>query len=126
MYKILTGLLVFVLVLPVKARTSEFETPRTLVEAPDFDQPKGEGIERFFTFKNPLNRGEALRFTVETKEEITYEIYNLVGKMVYRLTPENKDGRHAVDIPTDEFQSGIYFLKASGSKTSAVKRFVLS
>lgn len=129
MYKILAvGFLWVAWALPTHARARAFDVPRTMVEAFDFDfdQPKAEGLERFFTFKNPLNRGEAIRFNVESKEEIVYEVYNLVGKLVYRATPENKDGKHTVEIPTDEFQSGIYFLKASNGKTTVVKRFVLS
>jgi hypothetical protein len=126
MYKILLALILFASTSTFGARAADFDAIRIIVEAPDVDQPKADGLERYLTFKNPLNRGEYIRFSVETREELSYEIYNLVGKLVYRATPEVKDGRQYVEIPTDELQSGIYFLKVSGNKSSATKRFVLS
>ncbi|MCS7085516.1 MAG: T9SS type A sorting domain-containing protein [Bacteroidia bacterium] len=110
-----------------RAVTAEpFNVPKIVVEAPEYDQPKPEGLERYLTFSNPHSRGEAIRLTVETREEAVYEVYNLVGKLVWRARPELKDGRQYIEIPTDEWQSGIYFMKASTSKATVVKRFVIS
>jgi len=83
-------------------------------------------------FPNPFNPTTEIRFTIQEKSDVHLTIYNLLGKVVNKVTYNNLDiGNYSYvwnskDLNGNSVASGIYFYELrAGSKYHAIKKMVL-
>jgi len=83
-------------------------------------------------FPNPFNPTTEIRFTISEKSDVHLTIYNLLGKVVNKVTYNNLDiGNYSYvwnskDLNGNSVASGIYFYELrAGSKYHAIKKMVL-
>lgn len=80
------------------------------------------GIEELNTtfsnsvYPNPMENMFNLTFSIEESKELSFELYDLSGKLIYVLLNDRiKKGKNTIQFSTDHLVSGIYFLKVSAA-----------
>lgn len=86
--------------------------------------------EKFYLYEpypNPFNIATTLEFDLPTNQEITIEIYNLLGQRVLKLFDNNefRAGRHRYYISLNELTSGVYILKFNSNQLKGTKKLIL-
>ena len=74
----------------------------------------------FDVFPNP-NHGEFTLRTVKTINEISVEISDINGKLIYNETRSGLDNT----LQISNIQRGVYFVKVSSNYGNVIKRFVV-
>ncbi len=78
-------------------------------------------------YPNPFNPLTKIKFDVPEKSSISLKIYNISGKEIANLYNGNVNaGVFEVNWNATNFSSGVYFLKFSSEKYSAIKKLVLT
>ncbi len=73
-------------------------------------------------FPNPFCDSFTLDMKTKGSSNLTINIYNVTGELVYQL-PETQQKSHFA-IQTDEWQKGIYFIRFNSGTESTVKKIV--
>ena len=78
-------------------------------------------------FPNPFNPSTRIRYTLSSRQSVSVEIYDLLGRKIEQLVDEVKEtGSHEVEWNAQEKSSGVYFYKMRiGERTIAVRKMVL-
>ncbi len=108
---------------------------RGLYKCEDFVQKDGESIEENNSFANSLEMSiypnpvvseATIRFNVESTAAVSYQIYDLAGRMVQNATLGNYgQGSHSVNFNVNGLSAGSYIVKVqAGSATSTSKILV--
>lgn len=95
--------------------------------------PVGEtfGLPSEFTlsqnFPNPFNPSTRIRYTLSSRQLVSVEIYDLLGRKIVQLVNEVKEvGSYEVDWNAHGVSSGVYLCRMRfGDKTIAVRKMVL-
>lgn len=64
-------------------------------------------------FPNPFNSIMTVAYTLHSPSEVTAEIYNLKGNILFSNNEFRAPGSHTMSIDLDKASSGIYFLRIS-------------
>lgn len=77
-------------------------------------------------YPNPMTDNGTIAFTLNASADVTISIYNLQGKLVKMIKAGKlSSGEQKVQIPTDEFTKGTYFVSVDGSAIHATSKFVV-
>ena len=74
----------------------------------------------FDIYPNP-NHGEFTLKTIKTNSEISVEVSDINGKLIYN---ETRNGLHN-NLQISNIHRGIYFIKVSSNNDNVIKRFVV-
>ena len=74
----------------------------------------------FEIFPNP-NQGEFTLKTIKTNSDISVEISDINGKLIYNETRSGLDN----NLQISNIQRGVYFIKVSSNNDNVIKRFVV-
>ena len=108
---------------------------RGLYKCEDFVQKDGESIEENNSFANSLEMSiypnpvvseATINFNVEETAAVSYQIYDLSGRMVQNATLGNYgQGSHSVNFNVNGLTTGSYIVKVqAGSATKTTKILV--
>lgn len=85
------------------------------------------GANNMQLFPNPANSTANVSFELSTKEEVTVNVYNTLGELVYT---ENKGemapGKQLVAINTENFANGMYMVELVAGDNKTVTRMNVS
>ncbi|MBN1145302.1 MAG: T9SS type A sorting domain-containing protein [Bacteroidales bacterium] len=71
----------------------------------------------FRVYPNPASRLTSITFNPETRSELTLELFNNVGRMVYSTNIPTGTGKQ--EIPVDELPEGLYMIRLFTGQTVA-------
>ncbi|MEX0746552.1 MAG: T9SS type A sorting domain-containing protein [Rhodothermales bacterium] len=117
--KLLVLLLMAAVAMPVSASPSDGDDTR-LENATD----KPDGYVLSSAYPNPFNPSTSFSLTVKERQEVTVEVFNLLGNRVKRLfegTMESGETR-TFTFNADDLPSGIYLYRARGEKFTAARQ----
>jgi hypothetical protein len=79
----------------------------------------------FFVYPNPAERLTFIKFNQETREDITIELFNNLGRLVYtRFIPAGTD---KTEIPVEDYPSGFYIFRlVSNNKLVGISKLIIS
>ena len=89
------------------------------------DKPDGYVLSS--AYPNPFNPATCFSLTVKERQEVTVEVFNLLGNRVRRLfegTMESGETR-TFTFNADDLPSGIYLYRARGEKFTAARQMTL-
>jgi hypothetical protein len=79
----------------------------------------------FIVYPNPAGRLAHIRFNQETGEDITIQLFNNLGRLVY--SKREPAGTYITDIPVEDYPDGLYILRLVGSnKLMGVSKLTIS
>ena len=78
--------------------------------------------ETIFIYPNPANKNLFLQLSETLKGNITFQIYDVVGREASPLAPLQRRGEYEIDISS--LSSGVYFLKINEGENTVVKKFL--
>ncbi|MCD4731237.1 MAG: T9SS type A sorting domain-containing protein [Bacteroidales bacterium] len=81
-------------------------------------------IQRVETFPNPFNSTFDILFNLTEPEIITFEIYNLLGKIIHSETIEAHLGENRLKFDGTKLKPGIYFCSLSDSRSTITRRII--
>jgi hypothetical protein len=77
-------------------------------------------------YPNPANGNTNLQFNLSEAQNVTVEVYTLLGENVYTQTAGSMAaGIHQITIPGTHLPSGVYFVKFTTNNTTITKRLVI-
>lgn len=77
-------------------------------------------------FPNPFNPRTRIRYSIPTKSNVEFTIYNLLGQRITTLMNEIKEpGSYEVEWNADGLSSGIYFCRMQAGVFTASKKLVM-
>lgn len=66
----------------------------------------------FSVFPNPFENQTHIGFTLENRQNVSIEVYNLMGERIIRIADKTyESGRHVETFHAAELNAGIYFVK---------------
>lgn len=122
-------LLLFALltVAPENSAASPFAADRALVvdQASPDDRPDGFVLSA--AFPNPFNPQTSFSLTTERRQEVTVEVFNILGISVKRLFKGTMDANETrtFTFEADDLPSGIYLYRVSGESFTATRQMTL-
>ena len=77
-------------------------------------------------YPNPANGNTNLEFKLNEEQNVSVDIYNLLGEKVYEQG-EGKmaSGLHLITMPCSSLPSGVFFVKLTTDNTSVTKKLVI-
>jgi photosystem II stability/assembly factor-like uncharacterized protein len=76
-------------------------------------------------YPNPFNPVTKIKFDVPESGNISFKVYDVLGKVIYSLN-ENKDaGTYEINFNGNDFASGIYYYSIEANGLTDVKKMVL-
>jgi hypothetical protein len=79
--------------------------------------PKGKGLTAK-AFPNPAHDVLTVDIEVEKKSDVTIELRDILGRLVWQSKAENTEGSLSLPIPLTGIANGNYFLKVSNGLTT--------
>ena len=108
---------------------------RGLYKCEDFVQKEGESIEENTSFvnslemniyPNPIVNNATINFNVEAATTVSYQIYDLSGRMVQNATLGNYgQGSHSVNFNVNALSSGAYIIKVQAGAVSNTSKILV-
>ncbi|MBN1339125.1 MAG: PKD domain-containing protein [Bacteroidales bacterium] len=84
-----------------------------------------EGISMGDLYPNPAEESVYINFNLNRPGEFNVAVFDQNGRQVYTSHHSPDKGNYRLEVPVDEFVSGLYTLKVSASDGSfAVRRFI--
>lgn len=85
-----------------------------------------EDFVLFQNYPNPFNPVTYIRYSLPAADNVTIEIFNILGQKIITLVNEKQDsGIHTVEFDADKFVSGIYFYRIRTDHFQETKKMVL-
>jgi len=76
-------------------------------------------------FPNPTNGNSTLTYSIQQKENVRFEIYDVTGKLIYTENkPEQNAGEYSVVVPMEKLSDGIYFCRFTAGQITNTMRIV--
>lgn len=86
--------------------------------------PERSGILR--NYPNPFNSYTVIEFSLETRQNISLDIYDILGRRIETLSSAAcEDGIHRVTWQADDIPSGIYYCRLSLADWVAIRKVTL-
>lgn len=83
-------------------------------------------VSYFEIYPNPTNSTANIAFTLDNKQNVTIEMFNLLGEKVYEQNEGRMDaGSHNVAIEKGSLKAGIYFVRFSTNDGAITKKLVI-
>lgn len=80
----------------------------------------------FDVYPNPATTRASVDFTLSNSEEVTLEVYNKIGSLVYTRAEGNLlPGEYTFEIPTSDLAKGIYMVNIKTAQGSSMKKLVV-
>jgi hypothetical protein len=77
-------------------------------------------------YPNPFNPTTTIRYSIDTEEFVTIDVYDVLGKKVAQpVNQKESAGVYTVQFNGSAVPSGIYFYRVTAGSSSATKRMVL-
>ncbi len=76
-----------------------------------FDPVAVEACSDFTVFPNPANNKLNIRFFSETEDEIIFEVYDVIGRLIISKTAVVAKGNNLLSLDISSVASGVYMLK---------------
>lgn len=108
---------------PVKSRSSENGD----IAPPPPPPPPPSGIELYQNVPNPFIKNTTIKFELDEAADVSFQIYNVEGRVIKDLSGHYKEGTHTLDIRSNDLGAhGVYYytLKANGYEMT--RRMVLT
>lgn len=84
------------------------------------------GAQVINAYPNPANNSVSLKFNVKQTEDITVNIYDLTGKIIFtKVYKDVPSGEQIIDLETQNIAAGTYVLSAKGATTNAMVRLIV-
>ena len=78
-------------------------------------------------FPNPANTSANLRLVLDKTEQISVDVFNMLGEKVYSVNQTSiAAGEHYIKIDTQELANGVYMVNVVTSEGTTTKKFVVS
>ena len=77
-------------------------------------------------FPNPSSGNSSLVVSSDKSENAFFNIYNAVGELIMIQNATIHSGINSIGLNTESFENGIYFIKNSQEKNSAVLKLVIA
>lgn len=88
-------------------------------------QEIGEGVS-FNMYPNPTNSNTNLSFQLAKDQNVTVEVYNMVGQQVYS---DNEgllsSGTHTITIDGQGLKSGVYFVRFTSDNATTTQKLII-
>lgn len=122
-------LLFFTLLLgsPGASAATDLIVPRAHVVDETAPDDKPDGFVLSAAYPNPFNPRTSFSLTTERRQEVTVEIFNILGISVKRLfsgTMEANETR-TFTFEADDLPSGVYLYRVSGESFTATRQMTL-
>jgi len=90
-----------------------------------FEQPTAFELEQ--NYPNPFNPSTTIRFSLATPQDVTLEVYNMLGQRVATLIQNQKmsAGRHIQTFDATSLSSGMYIYRISTSEFVQSRKMLL-
>ncbi len=98
---------------------NENSQARTLSTAEEENLVPNEDIP--FTanaYPNPFNENLNLQLSLSDESQVTMQLFNRVGQLVYNNTIQLQAGNHGIDLPLSAIPDGLYILKLANGNRS--------
>ena len=77
-------------------------------------------------YPNPFNPTTMIQYSIPADQQVSLNIYNLLGQKVLTLVNEvQKAGQHEVNFNASDLASGVYFYKLEAGSLSSIKKMIL-
>ncbi|MBX3006796.1 MAG: T9SS type A sorting domain-containing protein [Melioribacteraceae bacterium] len=77
-------------------------------------------------YPNPFNPSTEISFSISNTEEVSLEVYNMIGQKVAVLINETMNaGSHSVKFNAFNMASGVYLYKLTAGKFVSIKKMIL-
>jgi len=77
-------------------------------------------------YPNPFNPVTRIEFELTKAQNVKVDVYNLMGRLVARLTDDNYDaGRHTIEWKPINLSSGMYFLRLEAQEGILYRKMML-
>lgn len=87
---------------------------------------KVNGAQVINAYPNPTNNAVSLKFNVKQTEDVTIQIYDLTGKVIFTKVYRNlASGQQIIDLETQDIAAGTYVLTAKGTTTNAMVKLIV-
>ena len=100
-----------------------------MLDADDENDDRPEVPREFVlhqNYPNPANPTTTVAFELAHNDDITFDLFNLLGQRVTQITRENLPaGYHEIELDLNGNPSGVYFYRLTTSEGSDVKKLVL-
>lgn len=75
---------------------------------------------------NPFSTTSSIKFSTPTPGEVTFKVFDVIGKQVYNSTITAEAGINVINLNAADFNAGAYFYTVSNGQKSFTKRMVVS
>jgi Peptidase family C25/Secretion system C-terminal sorting domain len=98
-----------------------------ILDADDDDRPAVPTVFSLYqNYPNPANPSTTISFNLPDTDDITLEIYNILGQKTEELAENSlAAGYHEVYLDLSEYASGVYFYRLTTSNGSDTKKLTL-
>jgi len=111
--------------IPAKYVLQSASAPVTGIIALGIQQIAANGPS-FELYPNPTNNTTNLAFKLEQDQNVTVEVYNMLGEAVYATnTGMMSAGQHIISINGSNFRNGIYFVRFNTDNSTSTQKLVI-
>lgn len=75
---------------------------------------------------NPFNNHTTILFTSDKAETVTFQVVDVLGKVVYYKNMFANVGSNTIELSTSDFDSGLYYYTLTNSESSLSKRMIVN
>jgi len=87
---------------------------------------ENQNILSFNVYPNPASGQISIRWNQAEQENVSLQITDHLGQVVFTAAPEMMSpGIHSINIPSEQFANGIYFVKMQGENSNVVKKITV-
>ncbi len=77
-------------------------------------------------YPNPFNSSTTIRYTISKPENVTFEVFNLLGqKIITLIDKQMPSGSHKVEFTAENLPSGVYLYRIKTGKYQETKKMIL-
>jgi len=82
-------------------------------------------LSDIIVYPNPNTGAFSIQFIAQTGEEYSIEVFNALRELVWQKENFASQGLCTIDIDLQKFTSGVYLIRISNSKTTALKKVIV-
>jgi hypothetical protein len=106
-----------------KIKDEEFGSPTAIEEE---NKKHSSDFQLFQNYPNPYNSSTKILFTLPSTEDVTIEVFNILGQIVTTLLDKQLNaGDHTIDFISGNLPSGIYFYRIKAGTFQEYKKMIL-
>jgi hypothetical protein len=82
-------------------------------------------VELLGTYPNPARSQATVRFAVPERQNVTVQLYDMMGRRVRTVANGPQEGRTELPIGLSDLSSGIYFLQLTAEGTTRTRKLTV-